>query len=186
MSAVRQSGVTLFELLVVMMIIGILAAIGVPTYRYVTVSSRMSSELNALLGDLQFARSEAVREGQTVSVCIASSTTSPYSCASSSATDWQNGWLVFSDRSGNGVYDSAAGDAVLRVQGPFTNGDTLTASNNVGVITFNRDGFADFNTAQVTMTLQNSPPNSAYTRCLFLSQSGMMTTAMHSTDPSGC
>ncbi len=177
---------TLFELLVVMMIIAILAGIGIPTYRYVTTSGRMSSELNALLGDLQFARSEAAREGQTVSVCIAASTASPYSCASSEATDWQKGWLVFSDLSGNGVYDSGAGDTVLRVQGPFASSDTFTASNDVGVVTFNRDGFADFNTAQVTMILQDNPPNSTYTRCLFLSQSGMMTTAMQSTDPSGC
>ena len=65
-------GVTLFEILVVMGIVAMLMAIGIPSYKYVTNANRISAEINGLLGDLQYARSEAIKEGQTVSVCVSS------------------------------------------------------------------------------------------------------------------
>lgn len=178
-SARSVRGVTLFELLITMLIIAILAAIGVPSYRYITTYSRMSAEMNALLGDLQYARSEAVREGLAVSVCVADSTTSPRSCAASGTTTWQNGWLVFSDVSDNGVYDKTVGDAVLRVQPPITSGDTFVQSNGVSAITFNREGFAYLGQATAMFTLNDSSGDQQLMRCLFISESGMMTTALY-------
>ncbi len=70
----RMSGMTLVELLIVMMIAAILVGVGVPSFRYVTNSNRMSGEINNLLGDLQFARSEALKEGQTVTICSSTGT----------------------------------------------------------------------------------------------------------------
>ncbi len=64
-----SAGLTLVELMVVITIVAVLLALGVPSYRYVTSSNRVSSEVNALLGDLMFARSEAIKEGATVTVC---------------------------------------------------------------------------------------------------------------------
>lgn len=181
--APRQRGVTLFELLIAMLIVGILAAIGVPTYGYITTSSRTSAELNGLLGALEYARSEAVREGQPVTVCVADQTTNPYSCAGTGTTTWNQGWLVFSDPNGTHVYDSSNG-LPLRVQTPFTSGDTLDAGNNVSYVTFNRDGFANLGASQVTFTLHDKSNTQSYTRCLYLSQSGMMSTADNSTNSS--
>lgn len=173
------------EVIVVMLIVAILASIGVPSYRYVTTSNRMATELDGLVGDLQYARSEAVREGQAVTVCIAGRTTSPYFCAAAGTDTWQNGWLVFTDLNSDQQVDT--GDTVLRVQPAFTpqggaTSDTLTSTNNISSVTFNRDGFAYTGQAQVTLTLVDSTGNAAYTRCLYLTQSGMMSTEMHSTD----
>lgn len=176
-----HAGATLLELVVVLTLIAILAAIGVPTYRYITTASRMSAELNDLVGDMQYARSEAVREGRTVTVCIAASVTQPYSCAGPGTTSWQDGWLVFTDLQADQTIDP--GDTVLRVQQPFAHGDTLTSDNNISSVTFNRDGFAWTNYATVTITLKDSTDNSAFTRCLYISMSGMMNTVMHTTDP---
>lgn len=180
--ALRQRGVTLFELLVVMMIVAILAAIGIPTYRYITTSSRMSGEMNALLGDLQYARSEAVREGEPVTVCVAGSTTSPYSCAGTGATSWQDGWIVFSDLSDNQTI--GGNDAVLRVQPAFTGGDVFQSNQGVSSITFNREGFAYTGVSKVTITLTDSSNNVDYTRCMYITESGMMTTTSHSMNAS--
>ena len=58
----KLAGVTLVELLTVMSIVAVLLGIAIPSYRYVTTSNRMSGEVNGLLGDLQFARVEAIRE----------------------------------------------------------------------------------------------------------------------------
>ena len=179
-----QRGVTMAELVIVMMIVAIITAIGVPLYRHVTTDNRMSTEVNALLGDLEYARSEAVREGRTVTVCVAGSVTSPYSCAPSGVNTWQDGWIVFVDVNDNQTI--ASDQDVLRVHEPFTSGDTFDANYGVGSVSFNRDGFAYTGEANVTITLTNSSNDAVFTRCLLLSQSGMMTTALHQTDPTDC
>jgi type IV fimbrial biogenesis protein FimT len=163
-------GVTLIELVVVMGIVGILMAIGIPSYKYVTNANRISAEINGLLGDLQYARSEAIKEGQTVSVCVSSDQAT---CVGATTTTWNNGWIVFSDPNGNGAVD--AGDLVLRVQKPFTGTDTLNANNNVGVITFNREGFASV-TNGTLITLHAAPASQGSTRCLSVTLVGLVTT----------
>jgi type IV fimbrial biogenesis protein FimT len=163
-------GVSLVELLTVIGIVAILTAIGLPSYQYVTSRNRISGEINGLLGDLQYARAEAIKEGQTVSVCVSNGTT----CLPSSA--WQSGWMVFSDLNGTGVYVAGPGENILRVQAPFTSTDTFGASNNVQAIIFNREGFAQgLPAGGVLITLDANPPSTASTRCLALTLVGMMT-----------
>ena len=59
----RAAGFTMVEMLMTMAIATILLTIAVPSFRYVTNSNRIAGELNGLLGDLQFARAEAIKEG---------------------------------------------------------------------------------------------------------------------------
>ncbi len=181
----QHAGFTLTELVVVMLIVAILLGIGVPSYRYVSYSNRVASEINALLGDLQFARSEATREGQTVTVCPAAATLRQ--CAARS-TAWQNGWIVFSDVNNNATV-AGAGD-ILRVQPAFngTPPDTLISDNALSFISFNREGFATAFPAAaqgyVTLTLHTSPKSAQWTRCLQIFSTGMMGTEK-TTDPQG-
>lgn len=177
----RQGGVTLIELLVVITIVVILMSIGVPSFRYVTTSNRVSAEINSLLGDLQYARSEAARQGEYVTVCVAQSTNpaSP-SCAASGTDTWQNGWIVFGDFNNDGTIDT--GDPVLRIQNAFSTSDTLVSNHSTSAVTFNRDGFAHLGNATTRITLQDSTANSTYDRCLDITQAGMMTTQTHTSD----
>jgi type IV fimbrial biogenesis protein FimT len=169
--------------MVVLAIVAILLSIGVPSYRYITNSYRMSAEVNGLLGDLQYARSEAIREGQTVTTCVSTNGT-----ACTGGTAWAGGWIVFSDPNGNGTVD--AGETVLRVQSPFTGQipDTFNASNNVTAITYNREGFprtaAGFLTT--TVTLQDSTVNGNWTRCLVIAVATPLGTQTHTMNPGTC
>ena len=129
-------GITLFEILVVMGIVGILTAIGVPSFRYITTSNRIASEVNGLLGDLQFARAEAIKEGQTVTVCVSTDNTN----CSTTSTAWNSGWIVFSDVNNDATINT---NIVLHKQTAFSGTDTFTASNSIGSISFNREGFAE-------------------------------------------
>ena len=180
---ISHAGVTLVELLVVVVLAAILMSIGVPSYRYVTTSNRMATEIDSLLGDLQYARSESIREGQFVTVCVAQSTSTP-TCAASGTATWQNGWIIFADVNNDGTIDS--GDPVLRIQNPYSSSDTLVASPATSAVTFNRDGFAHLGTATTIITLHDSTANSDYTRCLEITQAGMMTTQTHSSDATNC
>ncbi|MBV8806755.1 MAG: GspH/FimT family pseudopilin [Sinobacteraceae bacterium] len=171
-----SAGFTLVELMVVLTIIAVLLSLGVPSYRYVTNSNRISAEVNALLGDLQFARSEAVKEGGTVIVCPANTALS--ACTNSST--WNNGWLVISNTTGNPV--------VLRVQAPFANtkDSFVSADGQTTEISFNRNGFASAMPAlangSVTIKLTTTPNVSQWQRCVEVVMGGAITTEKYNQD----
>jgi len=153
-------GFTLMELLVTMTVVGILMAIAVPSYRYVTTANRASSEVNALLGDVQMARGEAIKEGQFVSICAS---TDGSTCAGTSA--WNTGWIVFTDAAPLGTRE-APGDVIVKVQSAFSGADTLNSNHGITALTFNREGIV-WNLGQgFTFTLHDSSNNAQYTRCL--------------------
>ena len=174
-----QTGFTLTELIVVMMIVAILTGIGVPSYKYVTTANRVSSEVNALLGDMQYARSEAIREGQTITVCTAS--VNGTSCLGAANTTWQTGWIVFSDANGDQTVQSAT-EPVLRVKNAFSGGDKFTST--VNAVTFNREGFAvALPNAGVLVTLHDSSNTATYTRCLQITMVGTVKVVTPTTLP---
>jgi type IV fimbrial biogenesis protein FimT len=156
----RSPGFTLVEMMVVCGVVGILLAIGVPSFRYVTNSNRATTEINGLLADLQFARSEAIREGQQIDVCA---TTNGSSCVASGTT-WDTGWLIKS------------GTNILRIQPGFTGGDSLQSDNSIKAVSFSREGFASGLPSAITFTLHDSSSNSQYTRCLSLTIIGALST----------
>ncbi len=172
------AGFNLVELLTVTTIVAILMGVAVPSYRYVTNSSRVSSEVNNLLGDMMLARAEAIRQGQAVTVCPSTSGT-----GCSNGTDWSQGWIVFTDFNANGTVDTdtADNDTVVRYQQKFGGTDTFTTTNATNnSVSFNRDGFAiklnpDDNT-QFILRLQTTPVNTQWTRCLQITRAGQMTT----------
>jgi type IV fimbrial biogenesis protein FimT len=171
----NQSGMNLFELVVVMTIVGILAAIGVPSFQYVTSSNRVSSEANSLLADMQYARNEAVKEGLPVTICpIGTPLPTPPTLPSCVGTNsWQTGWMVFSDPT-SAQQLPTTNPVVLRIQPAFSGSDTLVASGATQAVVFNREGFAtsgpvgNVAPANVTFTLHDATSNSQWTRCLIL------------------
>jgi len=166
-----MSGFTLTELMMVIGISATLLVIGVPSFKYVTVSNRISTEVNGLLGDMQYARSMAIKQGLPVTVCAS---TDGANC--NYGTAWQNGWIVFLDS--NDDQTRQASEAVLRAQGAFSSTDTFVPDNGAfTAITFNREGYASTNAAvTVTLLLHDSTSNSAWTRCLAITPVGMLST----------
>jgi type IV fimbrial biogenesis protein FimT len=160
----HMTGFTLIELVTVMAIAAILMLVGVPSYRYFTTSNRVSSEVNGLLGDLQFARYQAIKEGGNIIVCPS---TDGSNCSATSS--WSGGWIVQTNLGGT--------PATLRYQRAFSGTDTFTSSAGVQSIAFNREGFASgLTTSTVTFSLHDSTSNAAFTRCLAVGIAGMLTT----------
>jgi type IV fimbrial biogenesis protein FimT len=180
----RTSGFTLFELVVVIGISAILAAVGVSSFKYVTSANRISTEINGLLGDLQFARSEAQKQGQYVTICPANTTGT--GCVATN--DWSSGWIVFVDLNNNQQFDSATEGAILRRQNALSD-NLLGSATTLQYVTFNREGFANtgITTTWGTLTLNSIPSNPNYRRCVAISMVGAIRTETSgATIPTSC
>ena len=179
-------GFTIVELMVVIAIIAVFMVFAIPSYKSVTTQSRMAGEINDLASDIALARSAAVKQGLTVTICPStnpSATPSTSAPACSGSTSWTTGWIVFIDTAGNQTF-TTSGDTLLRVHGPFSGSDTLVLSATSATptsITFNRMGgtnsfgsATDFSSTG-TLTLHDSSNNAAWRRCVNLSEAGTIT-----------
>ncbi len=157
-------GMTLVELLVVVTLVTILLVVGIPSYQGISTANRMAGEMNALISDLQYARSEAVKQGQTVTICVSSTGNS---CSNSA--NWASGWIVFSDANGSQAVNS--GEPVLRVQPALGSSDSLQSNSSptIKAVTFNRNGFSS-NSGSIT--LNDAASSTDRRKCALVSSVG--------------
>jgi len=141
---IRNRGFTLIELVITMTVVGILAAIAVPSYQGFINSNRLTAATNEFVGDISFARVEAMKRqagstgnGQVV-VCVSTDGTS---CAASPVT-WASGWISFWDQDGDSSFNTANGDVLLKIHNSLpSNMTTVTQPNGTEVLlAFNRLG----------------------------------------------
>lgn len=130
----KYSGFTLVELMVVLAIVAIVMAFGMPSFSEFVKNDRLSTQINLLVGHLAYARSEAVLRAQPVGLCASSNSTS---CTGT----WSDGWIVYVDADSSGGYNAAA-DTILRVNQGLSSGMTLTSSLGTNFLYDNR-GYAD-------------------------------------------
>lgn len=87
----RMRGFTLIELMIGIVVLAILAALAVPSFRTLILNQQSEAIGEDLVTAFQLARSEAVRRGGFVSVCPSSSD------GTSCGGTWNNGLLVIVD-----------------------------------------------------------------------------------------
>jgi type IV fimbrial biogenesis protein FimT len=85
------TGVTLWELCVTIMLVGIIVGIGAPGLHTFVLDARLVADVNAFVGAVQLARSEAAKRGRSVIVC---KTADRVSCGGDEI-DFDAGWMVF-------------------------------------------------------------------------------------------
>lgn len=65
-----QLGVTLIELMITLAIFAIIGAFAMPSFQQMLLNNTTTARANEFLVDLNYARSEALKRGMTVEVCI--------------------------------------------------------------------------------------------------------------------
>jgi len=153
-------GFSLIELLVVIAIAAILAGLAVPSFQSMIASSNLTSTTNDLITTLARAKSDAIRRGQRVTVCMSAD-----GAACATTGDWTQGWIMFNDDDHS---DAAATvestNDITAVNTALTNNIVIRAKSSQPYFSYSADGQAKLmNSGSGAGTLRVCSPSSALT-----------------------
>lgn len=164
------SGFTLIELMVTIAILGVLLAIGLPSFQGSLRSNRVSTTTNELMASFALARTEAIRSARGSGLCTS---TDGAACGGT----WDDGWLVWIDNDANGTPGGANDRVVRYIQGHDKLVMTATAAGGGDplVILFdNRGRVDDNNTRQVVLQPDICPTGMDLSRDVDLNATGQV------------
>lgn len=136
MKKANQSGFTLYELLITVLIVGVVLTLGIPNMTQFTRNSRITTTANDLHAAFLVARGEAARAKTNITICASdNSTTAGASCQGS----WEDGFMVFVDANGD-LARAGAGETVLRAHGAIAEGVSLAVANDAAYFSYASTG----------------------------------------------
>jgi type IV fimbrial biogenesis protein FimT len=124
----NQLGFTIAELMIVIIIAGVLAAIAAPNMSEFVKNNARATRVNTMVSALNYARGQAVTRNARVSLCRSAAF-----AACDAPGDFAVGWIVFTDSNPRGTVNGT--DTVLRIFQPDMGGNaTLMGVKNVAPI----------------------------------------------------
>ncbi len=156
----RSFGFTLIEVLVTIFIAGIITAVAIPSIRGVLQNNRITSIANDFVADVNLARTLAVSQGATATLCVSANQTS---CT---GTSWAQGWLVWVDEDGDSALDATE---IARTHAAVT---SVTFTSIDSDILYLSTGFGETGFTGATFTLVHDNCTNSANRTLTLSAAG--------------
>jgi type IV fimbrial biogenesis protein FimT len=127
----RHCGISLVELLTTVGIAAVTLTLGVPAFTGVQTSMQRTQASMELISSFSLARSEAARQGTSVTICPSTdgaTCAAALECSADRSQDWGCGWIVFIDRDRDAVVDNGT-DQIIHIA-RFARGTfRLTADN---------------------------------------------------------
>lgn len=126
----RATGFTIIEMMMVLAIVAVLAAIGIPSFNTTIKNNRLVAASNEMVGAINFARMEAVRRGSRVHF---------------GAGNGSVGWVVWVDGAGGTINTWDAGEEIRVWSNPAAsvsinyNGTTFVFFNGTGLVNTTAD-----------------------------------------------
>jgi type IV fimbrial biogenesis protein FimT len=158
----RQRGVTIIEIMVALAMAAILIGIGLPAFNGLVAQRTLTAQTNDFVLAVHYARSEASRRGELVSV-------------RAEPGGWADGWCVVIGT----ARPCMEHEEVLR-QFASTGDNTVTADgglNGVDILPFNSRGFLALNNDGGTLTICHPDPAQNPGRVITLTRVGRVNTA---------
>ena len=136
MNTRSQSGFTLYELLITVLIVGVIITIGIPNMAQFTRNSRMTSTANDLHAAFHLARSESSRAKTNITICpSANSMDAGANCGGT----WDQGYIVFVDTNGD-LNRAGADETVLRAHPEVAEGVSLAVADDATYFSYSSTG----------------------------------------------
>ena len=182
--AARARGFTVIELMITVAVAVVLVALALPSFRGTIISNNVTQTTNALLHDLNIARSEAVRRGTLVAVI-----------SNSGSGNWSSGWYVQADGKflGDGTFTAlpvpaSDPDVVLdknagvNTAGSYAVWGAVTAAGGTGItptnnmVIFNAQGSMIPRATSFALSVCRPDHQPTKSKMLTIASSGMVTT----------
>ena len=132
-----QTGFTIVELIITLAIAALLLTQAVPSFNTMIQGSKLSTDTNDLVADINNGRSEAISRGVPVIICR-SDDPRLATAVCDGAGAWTTGWLLFADDNRDGAF-TAASDTLIRIGQPASSTITII-SNGFSQLQYNADG----------------------------------------------
>ncbi len=130
-----NQGYTLFEMIVVTMIISILTAYAWPEFHNMYLNHLQVAERNRLVASLNFARNLSIVNNTHIVVCPSAA---GRECDAGSA--WDRGWIVFQDSNRNRIREES--EKLFNAENAMNTHITAHSSEHRNKVRYNHHGYA--------------------------------------------